>query len=114
MTTDIFGNAIFTNNQKEILELANNELRAQLSEERGYKVNFITISVEADRRSINYSYSDTFTIDPREFIEVEIVSGHCIEKIEGRDAEAIYSRYLDLVSKYSMKFKNSLVCRSLL
>lgn len=114
MTTDIFGTSNFKKNEKEILDLARHKLYAELSEERGRKVDSVTIYVDMDRRYIHYDWNLTFTLNPKYFIKVEIISGLRVETIEGDAAELIYKRYLELVSKYTMQSKKSFVCRSLL
>lgn len=114
MTTDIFGTSNFKKNEKEILDLAQHKLCAELSEERGRKVDSVTIYVDMDRRYIHYGSDLTFTLNPKDFIKVEIISGLRMETIEGDAAELIYKRYLELVSKYTMQYKKSFVCRSLL
>lgn len=114
MTTDIFGTNNFKKNEKEILDLARNKLYAELSEERGHKVDSVMIHVDMDRRYIHYNWDLTFTLNPKDFIKVEIISGLRMETIEGDAAELIYKRYLELVSKYTMQSKKSFVCRSLL
>jgi hypothetical protein len=114
MTTDIFGTSNFKKNEKEILDLARHKLYAELSEERGRKVDSVTIYVDMDRRYIHYDWDLTFTLNPKYFIKVGIISGLRMEIIEGDAAELIYKRYLELVSKYTMQSKKSFVCRSLL
>ena len=114
MTTDIFGTSNFKKNEKEILDLARHKLYAVLSEERGRKVDSVTIYVDMDRRYIHYDWDLTFTLNPKYFIKVGIISGLRMETIEGDAAELIYKRYLELVSKYTMQSKKSFVCRSLL
>lgn len=114
MTTDIFGTSNFKKNEKEILDLAQNKLRAEFSEERGRKVDSVTIYVNMNRKYIHYGWNSTFTLNPKEFIKVKLMSGMRMETIEGEDAELIYKRYLELVSEYTMKFKKSFVCHSLL
>ena len=114
MTTDILGTSNFKKNEKEILDLARHKLYAELSEERGRKVDSVTIYVDMDRRYIHYDWNLTFTLNPKYFIKVEIISGLRMESIEGDAAELIYKRYLELVSKYTMQSKKSFVCRSLL
>lgn len=114
MTTDIFDNTIFTKNQKEIMSLAYDELCAQLSKEHGCKIDSVTIYVDMNRDYIHYDRNSTFTLNPKTCFGCKIMSGQHVKEISGRDAEIIYSRYLDLVSRYSIKFKNSLVCHSLL
>ena len=54
MTTDIFGTSNFKKNEKEILDLARHKLYAELSEERGHKVDSVMIHVDMDRRYIHY------------------------------------------------------------
>lgn len=114
MTTDIFGTSNFKKDEKEILDLARHKLYAELSEERGRKVDSVTIYVDMDRRYIHYDWDLTFTLNPKYFIKVEIISGLRLETIEGDTAELIYKRYLELVSKYTMQSKKTFVCRSLL
>lgn len=114
MTTDILGTSNFKKNEKEILNLARHKLYAELSEERGRKVDSVTIYVDMDRRYIHYDWNLTFTLNPKYFIKVEIISGLRIETIEGDAAELIYKRYLELVSKYTMQSKKSFTCKSLL
>lgn len=114
MTTDIFGTSNFTKNEKEILELAYTELCTELSEERGCKVNSVTICVDMNRKYMNYNWDLTFTLNSKYFFKVEIMSGLRMETIEGEDAERIYERYLELVSEYTMKSKKIFACRSLL
>jgi hypothetical protein len=114
MTTDIFGTSNFKKNEKEILDLARHKLYAELSEACGCKVDSVTIYVDMDRRYIHYDWDLTFTLNPKYFIKVEIISGLRMETIEGDAAESIYKRYLELVSKYTMQSKKSFVCRSLL
>lgn len=53
MTTDIFGTSNFKKNEKEILDLAQHKLNAELSEERGRKVDSVTIYVDMHRRYIH-------------------------------------------------------------
>lgn len=114
MTTDIFGTSNFKKNEKEILDLAQHKLCAELSEERGRKVDSVAIYVDMDRRYIHYGSDLTFTLNPKEFIKVEIISGLVMETIEGENAELIYKRYFELVSECTMKSKKSFVCHSLL
>ena len=114
MTTDILGTSNFKKNEKEILNLARHKLYAELSEERGRKVDSVTIYVNMDRRYIHYDWNLTFTLNPKYFIKVEIISGLRMETIEGDAAELIYKRYLELVSKYTMQSKKSFTCKSLL
>lgn len=114
MTTDIFGTSNFKKNEKEILDLARHKLYVELSKECGCKVDSVTIYVDMDRRYIHYDWDLTFTLNPKYFIKVEIISGLRMETIEGDAAESIYKRYLELVSKCTMQSKKSLVCRSLL
>lgn len=114
MTTDIFGTSNFKKNEKEILDLAQHKLCAELSEERGRKVDSVTIYVDMDRRYIHYGSDLTFTLNLKEFIKVEIISGLVMETIEGENAELIYKRYFELVSECTMKSKKSFVCHSLL
>lgn len=114
MTTDIFGMANYKKNEKEILELASKEICEQLSEERKQKVDSIIIHVDVDSRYINYDPELAFMISSKEFFKVDIMSGLYIETIDGDGAETIYKRYLELVGKYTMQFKKSFVCRSLL
>lgn len=114
MTTDILGTSNFKKNEKEILNLARHKLYAELSEERGRKVDSVTIYVDMDRRYIHYDWNLTFTLNPKYFIKVEIISGLRMETIEGDAAELIYKRYLELVSKYTMQSKKSFTCKSLL
>lgn len=115
MTTDIFGNAVFTENQKEILKLADKELRVELSEEQGCTIDSITINVKWNRRCIHNDYSGVeFTIDLGQLIEVELKSNFMTITIDGDQAEKIYKRYLDLVGKYETKYKNPLIFQSLL
>ena len=115
MTTDILGTSNFKKNEKEILDLDQHKLYAELSEERGCKVDSVTIYVDIDRRYIHYDYWDlTFTLDPKYFIKVGIISGLQMETIEGDAAELIYKRYIELVNEYTMKSKKSFVCHSLL
>lgn len=114
MTTDILGTSNFKKNEKEILNLARHKLYAELSEERGRKVDSVTIYVDMDRKYIHYDWNLTFTLNPKYFIKVEIISGLRMETIEGDAAELIYKRYLELVSKYTMQSKKSFTCKSLL
>lgn len=114
MTTDIFGTSNFKKNEKEILDLAQHKLCAELSEERGRKVDSVTIYVDMDRRYIHYDSDLTFTLNLKEFIKVGIISGLVMETIEGENAELIYKRYFELVSECTMKSKKSFVCHSLL
>ena len=114
MTTDIFGMANYTKNEKEILELASKEICEQLSEERKQKVDSIIIHVDVDRRYIHYGSSSAFTINSMEIFKVDIMSGSYLETIDGKDAEAIYKRCLELIDKYTIQSKKSFVCHSLL
>ena len=114
MITDIFGTSNFKKNEKEILDLARHKLYAELSEERGRKVDSVTICVDLDRRYMHYDWYLTFTFNPKYFIKVEIISGSRMETIEGDAAELIYKRYLELVSEYTMQSKKQFMCHSLL
>ncbi len=114
MTTDIFGMANYTKNEKEILELARKEICEQLSKERKQKVDSIVIHVDVDRRYIHYSPSSAFTINSIEIFKVDIMSGSYLETIDGKAAESIYNRYLGLVGKYIMQSKKQFMCHSLL
>ncbi len=114
MITDVFGMANYKKNEKEILELASKEICEQLSEELNQKIDSIVIHVDMDRRYIHYSWDLTFTLDPKDFIKVEIISGLRMKTIEGDAAESIYKRYLELVGKYALQFKKPFTCKSLL
>lgn len=114
MITDIFGMANYTKNEKEILELASKEICEQLGEERKQKVDSIVIHVDVDRKYIHYSPSAAFMINSMEIFKVDIMSGSCLETIDGDAAEAIYKKYLQLVGKYIIQSKKSFVCHSLL
>lgn len=114
MTTDIFGTSNFKKNEKKILDLARHKLCAELSEERGRKVDSVTIYIDMDRRYIHYGWDSTSTLNLKEFIKVRIISGLVMETIEGENAELIYKRYIELVSECTMKSKKSFVCHSLL
>lgn len=115
MTTDIFGMTNYTKNEKEILELVSKEICEQLSEERKQKVDSIVIHVDVDRRYIHYDSELPSMLDSSiECFKVDIMSGSYLETIDGKDAEAIYKRCLELIGKYTMQFKKSFVCHSLL
>ena len=115
MTTDIFGMANYKKNEKEILELASKEICEQLSEERKEKVDSIVIHVDVDRRYIHYGPELPSMLDSsKECFKVDIISGHYIETIDGKAAESIYKRCLELIGKYTMQSKKSFVCHSLL
>lgn len=114
MTTDIFGMTNYTKNEKEILELASKEICEQLSKERKQKVDSIVIRVDVDRRYIHYDPELAFTINSTEIFKVDIMSGSYLETIDGKDAEAIYKRCLELIGKYALQFKKPFTCRSLL
>ena len=114
MITDIFGMTNYKKNEKEILELASKEICEQLSEERKQKVDSIVIHVDVDSRYIHYNPSSSFTINSMEIFKVDIISGSYLDTIDGKAAESIYKRYLELIGKYTMKSKKSFVCHSLL
>lgn len=114
MITDIFGMTNYKKNEKEILELASKEICEQLSEERKQKVDSIVIHVDVDHRYIHYNPSSSFTINSMEIFKVDIISGSHLETIEGKAAESIYRRYLELVGKYALQFKKPFTCKSLL
>ena len=115
MTTDVFGMTNYKKNEKEILELASKEICEQLSEERKQKVDSIIIHVDVDRRYIHYDLGLASMLDSsKEYFKVDIISGHHIETIDGKTAESIYKRYLELVGKYTMQSKKLFVCHSLL
>lgn len=114
MITDIFGMTNYKKNEKEILELASKEICEQLSEERKQKVDSIVIHVDVDHRYIHYNPSSSFTINSMEIFKVDIISGSYWETIDGKAAEAIYKRCLELIGKYTMQSKKSFVCHSLL
>lgn len=114
MITDVFGMDNYKKNEKEILELASKEICEQLSEELNQKIDSIVIHVDMDRRYIHYGWDLTFTLDPKDFIKVEIISGLRMKTIEGDAAESIYKRYLELVGKYALQFKKPFTCKSLL
>lgn len=114
MITDIFGMTNYKKNEKEILELASKEICEQLSEELNKKIDSIVIHVDVDRQYIHYSPQSTFTINSMEFFKVDIMSGSHLETIDGKAAESIYKRYLELVGKYALQFKKTFTCKSLL
>lgn len=114
MTTDIFGMANYKKNEKEILELASKEICEQLSEERKQKVDSIVIHVDVDSSYIHYNPSSSFTINSMEIFKVDIISGSYLETIDGKTAESIYKRCLDLISKYTTQLSKPFVCHSLL
>lgn len=115
MTTDIFGTSNFKKNEKEILELVSKEICVQISEERKQKVDSIVIHVDVNRRYIHYDSELPSMLDSSiECFKVDIMSGQHIETIDGDAAEAIYKKYLELVSRYTMQSKKSFVCHSLL
>lgn len=115
MITDIFGMANYKKNEKEILELASKDICEQLSEELNKKIDSIVIHVDVDRRYIHYSPELASIFDSSiEYFKADIMSGQHIETIDGDAAEAIYKKYLQLVGKYTMQFKKSFVCHSLL
>ncbi len=115
MITDIFGMANYKKNEKEILELASKEICEQLSEELNKKIDSIVIHVDVNRRYIHYDPElDSIHDSSIECFKVDIMSEQHIETIDGDSAEAIYKKYLQLVGKYTMLFKKSFVCRSLL
>lgn len=114
MITDIFGMTNYKKNEKEILELASKEICEQLSEERKQKVDSIVIHVDVDCRYIHYNPSSSFTINSMEIFKVDIISGSYLETIDGKAAESIYKRCLELIGKYTMQSKKSFVCHSLL
>lgn len=114
MITDIFGMTNYKKNEKEIMELASKEICEQLSEELNKKIDSIVIHVDMDRRYIHHGLDLTFTLDPKDFIKVEIISGLRMKTIEGDAAESIYRRYLELVSKYTLQSKKPFTCKSLL
>lgn len=114
MITDIFGMTNYKKNEKEILELVSKEICEQLSEERKQKVDSIVIHVDVDRRYIHYNPSSAFAINSMEIFKADIMSGSHLETIEGKAAESIYRRYLELVGKYTLQFKKPFTCKSLL
>lgn len=114
MTTDIFGMTNYKKNEKEILELASKEICEQLSEELNKKIDSIVIHVDVDRRYIHYDPPSSFMINSMEIFKVDIMSGAHLETIEGKAAESIYRRYLELVGKYTLQFKKPFTCKSLL
>lgn len=114
MITDVFGMANYKKNEKEILELASKEICEQLSEELNKKIDSIVIHVDVDRRYIHYDPPSSFMINSMEFFKVDIMSGSHLETIEGKAAESIYRRYLELVGKYALQFKKPFTCKSLL
>lgn len=113
MITDVFGMTNYKKNEKEILELASKEICEQLSEELNKK-DSIVIHVDVDRRYIHYDSPSSFMINSMEIIKVDIMSGSHLETIEGKAAESIYRRYLELVGKYALQFKKPFTCKSLL
>lgn len=114
MITDIFGMTNYKKNKKEILELVSKEICEQLSEELNKKIDSIVIHVDVDRRYVRYSPTSSFTINSMEFFKVDIMSGSHFETIDGKAAESIYKRYLELVGKYALQFKKPFTCKSLL
>ncbi len=114
MTTDIFGTSNFTKNEKKIYELATKEICEQLSKERKQKVDSILIRVDIDRKHIHYDRDLSFTLSPKDYFKVDIMSGPYLETIDGDAAEIIYRRYLDLISKYTTQLSKPFVCHSLL
>lgn len=115
MITDIFGMTNYKKNEKEILELVSKEICKQLSEELNKKIDSIVIHVDVDRRYIHYDPELASILDSSiECFKVDIMSEQYIETIDGKAAESIYRRYLELVGKYTMQSKKSFVCRSLL
>ena len=108
MITDIFGMTNYKKNEKEILELVSKEICEQLSEELNKKIDSIVIHVDVDRRYVRYSPPSSFMINSMEIFKVDVMSGSHLETIEGKAAESIYRRYLELVGKYALQFKNRL------
>lgn len=115
MIADIFGMANYKKNEKEILELASKEIREQLSEELNKKIDSIVIHVDVDRRYIHYDPELASILDSSiECFKADIMSGSHLETIDGKAAETIYKRYLELVGKYTMQSKKLFTCKSLL
>lgn len=115
MITDVFGMANYKKNEKEILELASKEICEQLSEERKQKVDSIVIHVDVNRRYIHYDPELGSILDSSiECFKADIMSGSYLETIDGKAAETIYKRCLELVEKYTMQYKKPFTCRSLL
>lgn len=71
----------------------------------------MSILHEIDPFSIDYIRDQ---IEWMEIFKVDIVSGSHLETIEGKAAESIYRRYLELVGKYALQFKKPFTCKSLL
>ena len=78
------------------------------------KIDSIVIHVDVDRRYIHYDPSSSFMINSMEIFKVDIMSGAHLETIDGKAAESIYMRYLELVGKYALQFKKPFTCKSLL
>lgn len=114
MITDILGMTNYKKNEKEILELVSKEICEQLSEELNKKIDSIVIYVDVDSRYIHYDPPSSFMINSMEIFKVDIMSGSHLETIEGKAAESIYTRYLELVGKYALQFKKPFTCKSLL
>lgn len=114
MTTDILEVSNFTKNEKEIMKLAHDKLCAELSEERGYKIDTISIGTNVKREYVYGEHGLRFAVDMGKIFEVEITAGWLIEYVDGKKAEKIYERYLELIAICSKTQQKPFMCRSLL